>query len=133
MGKVYFDYPYVLLGKCECSKQNRIDSFQIEETQHGVALKTGFKCDLCGKETVFASEIPKEGTLDLSRDFNAYKIIPSIKDEISLVRLDSFNARIKNHKLAFYGNYSNLRFFDDVIENLVIPISYRAVPLLQLK
>ncbi|SHI32784.1 hypothetical protein [Parasporobacterium paucivorans] len=133
MGKVFFDYPYVILGKCECTKQNRIDSFQIEETSHGVTLKTGFTCDLCGKETEFASDISRESALNLSPDFNAYKIIPSIKDEVSLVRLDSFNARIKNNKLAFYGNYSNLRFFDDVIENLVIPISYRAVPLLKLK
>lgn len=60
----------------------------------------------------------------MSPAVNVYQIIPAIKDELVIVRLETFKARLKQGTVFFSGDYSRLRLFDNVIESGVLPVDY---------
>ena len=124
MQRIIFKYPFMVFQKCDCSKQNHIDEITVDENGNGYTLTTDITCSTCGAQIQRSHKV-SEKTVDLSSDINAFKIIPSIKDEVALVKLDSLKEKIKNGKLFFFGNYSHLRFFDNVIQEDTIPIYYQ--------
>ncbi|MFZ7119965.1 MAG: hypothetical protein ACOWWH_03305 [Eubacteriaceae bacterium] len=124
MEKIYFNYPFMIFQKCKCMQQIPIKEIHLQsEDNNTILLKYEVTCTCCGNVIRRAYKVAK-GSTELTSDINAFKIIPSIKDEIALVKLDTIKAKIKNNELFLYGNYSHLRFFDNAIENDVIPISY---------
>lgn len=124
MEKINFSYPFMIFQKCECMQQIHLSEIDVQlEVNNVMLLKYEVTCTCCGNVIRRAYKVAK-GSTELTSDINAFKIIPSIKDEIALVKLDTVKAKIKNAKLFLYGNYSHLRFFDNAIENDVIPILY---------
>ncbi|RKD33768.1 hypothetical protein [Thermohalobacter berrensis] len=124
MGKIKFKYPMMLFAKCECSKQVPIEEMEVEEKSDDKAkLRYKVKCSLCGKnidKTLNLTEDEKEFT-DL---MNVFKVIPSIKDELAIIKLDTVKGRMKDKEIFLYGDYSHLRFWDNVVQKDLIKIPY---------
>lgn len=124
MKQIFFEYPFMIFQKCDCKQQVPIQKAYVVRKDNTCILSWETYCTCCGNH-IHRSYNVEEGIItDMTQDINAYKIIPSIKDEIAVVKLESFKAKIKNNEIFFFGNYSHLRFFDNVIEEDIIPIYF---------
>ncbi|NLN07908.1 MAG: hypothetical protein GX167_09855 [Firmicutes bacterium] len=124
MKQITFQYPFLVFHKCRCTQQVPIEKVRIKTAGEGAGLSWEVTCTCCG-EHISASFALQEGRItDLSHVINAYKIIPAIKDDLVIMRLESFKARLKQGNVFFYGDYSQLRLFDNVIESGVLPVDF---------
>ncbi|MFZ7132775.1 MAG: hypothetical protein ACOWWR_10490 [Eubacteriales bacterium] len=123
MKTISFHYPFMVFQKCDCKQQVPIDKMSAENEDDGTKISWNLTCSCCNKQ-IRKCYYVKDGIENLTKDVRAYKIIPSIKDEIALVKLESFKVKIKNNDLFFFGNYSHLRFFDNVIEDDILPVFF---------
>lgn len=124
MRQISFPFPYLVMQKCSCRQQIPIKRFYIAERLDGASISWKVTCTCCGKEIHKTYEIAGNNVLDLSHEINAYEIIPSIKDEVIVSKLETFKAKLKNGSLNFYGNYSRLRLFDNVIEDGIVSLEF---------
>ncbi|MBF7096907.1 hypothetical protein [Alkalibacter mobilis] len=123
MNQINFQQPYLLYEKCECQMQLPVDKMKVKKEKDGYLLSYKTTCPSCGTEYDKAFHIT-ENPLDFSDHVNAFKVLPALKDELAVVKLDSLKGKIKDGELFFYGNYKHLRFFDNKIQDDVIVIDY---------
>jgi hypothetical protein len=123
MSKIYFRYPFMVFHKCGCMNQVAVMDMDIEEKDKEVELRYELECPVCGTHikkviTVDSKEI------DLTNFLNVFKVIPALKDELAILKLDTVKAKVKDDVLKIYGNYAHLRFWDNRIERDIIPVKY---------
>ncbi|WP_066497641.1 hypothetical protein [Abyssisolibacter fermentans] len=123
MSKINFSYPFILFEKCGCTNQVPILSMNIQENEDYIELKYELKCPVCGSHIKKVIKVDNK-EVDLSNSINAFKVIPSIKDELALIKLDTFKAKLKEDGLSLYGNYTHLRFWDNKIQRDIIKVAY---------
>ncbi|NLP37770.1 MAG: hypothetical protein GX893_08555 [Firmicutes bacterium] len=124
MRQISFPYPFLVMQKCKCRQQIPIKRIFLNNCLDGIKISWKVTCTCCGNEMHKTYEINGKNDLDLSHEINAYEIIPSIKDEIIISKLETFKAKLKNGTVDFFGNYSRLRLFDNVIEDGIISLEF---------
>ncbi|NLM52200.1 MAG: hypothetical protein GX197_05215 [Firmicutes bacterium] len=124
MRQISFPYPFLIMQKCSCRQQIPIKKFYLDFSLDGAKISWQVTCTCCGRKMSKNYEINDHNELDLSHEINAYEIIPSIKDEIIISKLETFKAKVKNGTVDFYGNFSRLRLFDNVIESGIVSLEY---------
>jgi hypothetical protein len=124
MKKIVFRYPFMVFEKCECSNQVPIREMKTTSSTNSIKLKYSLNCPVCGKDINRIINVQNNIT-ELTDFINAFKVIPAIKDELAIIKLDTVKAKLKdNGKLNLYGNYSHLRFWDNKIQNDIIKIGF---------
>lgn len=123
MSKISFKYPFMLFEKCGCTNQVPILSMNILEGENNVQLKYELDCPVCGSHIEKVVTIDQK-EIDLSNSVNAFKVIPSIKDELAVIKLDTIKGKYKPEGLSLYGNYTHLRFWDNKIQRDIISVKY---------
>lgn len=123
MNQIEFGHPYLLYEKCACQMQVPVDKMKVRKEKEGYRLTYTATCPSCGESMDRTLHIT-ENPLDFSDHVNAFKIMPALKDDLAVVKMDSVKGKIKDGELFFYGNYKHLRFFDSVIQDDVLVIDY---------
>lgn len=123
MNQIEFGHPYLLYEKCDCQMQVEVDIMKVRKNKEGYTLSYSATCPSCGA-TMDRSLQVTENTSDFSEHMNAFKIMPALKDDLAVVKMDSVKGKIKDGELFFYGNYKHLRFFDSVIQDDILVIDY---------
>ncbi|SDK76311.1 hypothetical protein [Natronincola ferrireducens] len=124
MRKLQFRYPIMVFLKCSCSNQIPITEIQIRrELNTKLFLSYRLGCSICQHEIRQTLYLTTEET-DLTDFMNVFKVIPSIKDELAIIKLDCVKGKVKDGNPYFYGSYSHLRFWDKVIQRDIIKIPY---------
>lgn len=128
MHKLEFKYPIMVFAKCSCLNQVPINLIEASNTSNNNKefIKYHLKCPICDA-SINESFIISSEEIDFTDLLNVFKVIPSIKDELAIIKLDTVKGRLKDNKLVFYGEYSHLRFWDSVIQKDVIKIPYSIV------
>lgn len=123
MNHIKFENPYMLYEKCACTMQVPLKEILAKKEKDGYLLSYNVTCPSCGKAISQSLHIT-EKPLDFSDHVNAFKIMPALKDELAVVKMDSIKGRIKDGEPYFYGTYKHLRFFDNVIQEDFHKIDY---------
>lgn len=125
MNKLEFKYPMMAFAKCKCTTQVPIKEVDMEKFSYEKAvIKYSMNCSVCGnmiKEALIFSSATES---DFTELMNVFKVIPAIKDELAIIKLDTVKGKIKDGEISLYGNYSHLRFWDKVIQSDIIKIPY---------
>ncbi|NLM45947.1 MAG: hypothetical protein GX200_04005 [Firmicutes bacterium] len=124
MKQIAFQYPFLVFHKCRCTQQVPIEKVKVKAAGEEAVLSWEVTCTCCGEHISASFPLQGGSTTDLSHVVNVYKIIPAIKDELVIMRLESFKARLKQGNIFFYGDYRQLRLFDNVIESGVLPVDF---------
>ncbi|MTI66503.1 MAG: hypothetical protein FH753_07860 [Firmicutes bacterium] len=127
MEKLEFGYPMMLFARCSCTNQVPIKEMEVRENTDKV-VKLGYKakCSICNKEIKEELKITEE-TKEFTDLMNVFKVIPSIKDELAIIKLETVKGKLKDGELKLFGNYSHLRFWDQVIQKDIITIPYKKI------
>ncbi|SNS99631.1 hypothetical protein SAMN05446037_103229 [Anaerovirgula multivorans] len=124
MSKLEFRYPIMIFAKCSCLNQIPINEIDVsDKSKNPLSIRYSLKCPICDakiKQTFILSS--KE--IDFTNLINVFKVIPSIKDELAIIKFDTVKGKLKNDEITFYGEYSHLRFWDKVIQKDIIQIPY---------
>ncbi|ABR48177.1 hypothetical protein Amet_2015 [Alkaliphilus metalliredigens QYMF] len=125
MSKLEFKYPMMAFAKCKCTTQVPIKEVDMKNLSYEKAvIKYTISCSVCGdmiKEALIFSSATECDFTDL---MNFFKVIPALKDELAIIKLDTVKGKIKDGEISLYGNYSHLRFWDKVIQRDIIKIPY---------
>ncbi|MBB6215171.1 hypothetical protein HNQ80_001260 [Anaerosolibacter carboniphilus] len=124
MSKLVFGYPFMLFAKCNCTNQIPIQAMEIHEQSENTALKYTLQCPVCGDHLHRVVNLNQEAT-DLTNSMNAFKVIPTLKDELAIIKLDTVKAKLQDDEIKLYGNYSHLRFWDNMVQKDIIKIHYK--------
>lgn len=124
MSKLVFGYPFMLFGKCGCTNQIPIQSMEVYKQSEGLTLKFSLDCHVCGNRLHKVINIEQRET-DMTNYINVFKVIPTLKDELCIIKLDTVMAKIQEDNLKLYGTYSYLRFWDNIIQRDKIKIDYK--------
>ena len=123
MSKIIFGYPFMLFEKCSCTNQVPIQSMGIHNQSENIVLEYKLQCPVCENHLHKVLHIDQNET-ELNNHINAFKVIPTIKDELAIVKLDTVKAKVHNNELKLYGDYTHLRFWDNMIQEDIIKINY---------
>jgi|GEM_PF-2747311 hypothetical protein len=124
MKSIAFQYPFMIFDKCRCTQQVPLKKINIASAAEATTLTWKAVCTCCGEKIHRSFKLKEGDIIDMSHVLNAYKVIPSIKNDLVIIRLDSFKVKLKNNNTYFYGDYSQLRLFDNVIEHGVMPVDF---------
>lgn len=125
--KLEFKNPIMIFAKCSCLNQVPIHTVEVSNTATDKEfVKYHLKCTVCGS-SIHESFIISSKEIDLTDRINVFKVIPSIKDELAIIKLDTIKCKLKNNKPFFYGEYAHLRFWDRVIQKDLIKIPYSII------
>ena len=124
MKQIRFQYPFLVFHKCRCTQQVPVDKVKILPAADGATLSWEVTCSCCGERITASFALQEGGTTDLSPAVNVYQIIPAIKDELVIVRLETFKARLKQGTVIFSGDLIRLRRIHNVIESGVLHVDY---------
>jgi hypothetical protein len=124
MSKILFGYPFMVFKKCSCTNQIPIQSVELYNKSGDIALKYDLQCPVCESNLQQVISIG-QNEIDLSNYINVFKVVPTLKDELCIIKLDTVNAKFQDGELKLYGSYSYLRFWDNMIQRDIIKISYK--------
>jgi hypothetical protein len=100
-----------------------LKEMKAKKEKDGYLIAYSVTCPSCGK-TTNQSFLMTETPINLTNHVNVFKIMPALKNELAVVRLDSVSGKIKDGEPYFYGRYKHLRFFDNVIQEDFHVIDY---------
>ncbi|NTW71577.1 MAG: hypothetical protein HGA49_04980 [Eubacteriaceae bacterium] len=123
MNRITFNSPYAIFEKCDCNMQVPIAGMKVKKEKEGYLLSYTAKCAACGKEIAQSLHITEE-IQDFADHINAFKILPALKDELAVVKLDTVKGKVREGDIFLYGNYQHLRFFDNKIQDDILVIDY---------
>lgn len=124
MSKLEFKYPIMVFAKCSCLNQIPINEIDVsDKCKNPVTIRYSLKCPVCDAK-IKQTFILSSNEIDFTNLINAFKIIPSIKDELAIIKFDTIKGKLKDGEIMFYGEYAHLRFWDKVIQKDIIRIPY---------
>lgn len=123
MGKLVFGYPFMVFHKCSCTYQVPVQEIDINQKLESAELGYDIKCPVCGTQIKKVVNVGID-EMELTGFLNVFKVIPAVKDELAVIKLDTVKTRIKNEELKLYGDYTHLRFWDNKIQKDIIAIRY---------
>lgn len=123
MSMLSFGYPFMVFHKCSCTNQVPVLQMEMEKASEAVKLSYDLQCKVCGKKINNVINVDDHET-EVTSFLNVFKVIPSIKEDLAVIKLDNVMLGLKGGEIKFYGKYTHLRFWDNKIETDKIPVRY---------